>query len=942
MRRILALFVALSAPFFSFAATNEIIRINGYEVHLVDTEHGSQILVEYMVPYGNKSDPTQFAGRAHFLEHLILKGTLRYPGYHTMSNEANEMRAQKNAFTGPGYTGFYIAAQESQAEKAIDLILSGLGGLEFLESTMKAELTAVDNEVSVEIPSKPFMRVLNGAFSEVLPLGHPLQRYDLGPSETLAALKVPDMQHLYYNMYQPENVKVMVAANFKHGSLSKAQVIEYLYGSLTPFDIEADPHGYANPGRFNDASALPSIVSEDGSLHPFVEMKTLDNSRLSAHVLEVDLSKTPVNPLALDVVNAYLQSDAKNSLTAELRAQGLITDLSLISIDVGDKNYFMVTSYMTEKGWAERQRLLQQIYQGVAGLIHRVDEASLEVIKSSLIYQKRKAYERAGGVVNEFMTLAQIDDPSYRALDFEAAYGSVTAAEVQSVLKRIFQPEKSLNFAIAPEVVGDEPSRYFKVSPGDPDRADEYLPVQKSDQSELIATLRATLELNATELPDRNPVFPTDVEIELTRNQSYDRADTGWKKMANKSEPIAAYMKELHGSKEAAVKFLVKLDMQNNFAAQMAFSILMSAFQEETVGLRAIFRNHGVTMVPQFSGFDLEFSGTSENSEALVQAFHRLIVDFRGFRLSKEQFERFKQELILMHERGISDGFLGSLVIDELADRHKGEVTNFQVRQVLESLTYEQTLDEIQNLHFSQRPALFAIGDLSPADLGELLDSAFYALGFTKADPENLIPSQRPAPITETEYIHTELPKGKSANSAGVVRAYSGPVLEAIEDVALANMVGAYLHPATFNINRSERGLGYVHGAALATVNRQSLMYFYGQVDHTDRIAEAEDGWETVIRELRSGEVDDATWEQYKQGFLAQLRSRPASLLQEADRTLNDFVSRGDIHWRAKLTEAVEAFEPGRVPSFVEQFVSDTPAFRQLEIRACARELRSS
>jgi hypothetical protein len=55
-------------------------------------------------------------------------------------------------------------------------------------------------------------------------------------------------------------------------------------------------------------------VSEDGSLHPFVEMKTLDNSRLSAHVLEVDLSKTPVNPLALDVVNAYLQSDAKNSL----------------------------------------------------------------------------------------------------------------------------------------------------------------------------------------------------------------------------------------------------------------------------------------------------------------------------------------------------------------------------------------------------------------------------------------------------------------------------------------------------------------------------------------------------------------------------------------------------------------------------------------------------
>ncbi|MEO0335830.1 MAG: insulinase family protein, partial [Pseudomonadota bacterium] len=553
MRSILAVLLALFAPAQVFASSNEIVNVNGYEVHLVDTEKGSLVFVEYMVPYGNKSDPTSTAGRAHFLEHLILKGSLRYPGYTTMSDEAQRMRASKNAFTGPGYTGFYMAGQESQAEKVMDLILSGLGGLEFSEDTMGAELSAVNNEVNVEIPSKPFMRVLNGAFSEVLPLGHPLQRYDLGPSATLKDLTIPDMQHLYYNMYQPENVKVMVAANFKHGSLSREQVIEYLQNSLVPFEIEKDPHGYQNPGGFDDASTLPSIVPEDGSVHPFVEMKTLDDSRLSAHVLEVDLSKTPLNPLAIEVLSAYLNSEAAGSIAQELKALGLISDLTILPIPVGDKVYLFVAPFMTEKGWSERHNILKAIYMGVAGMFHNIDPTSLEVVKASLIYGKKKAYESAGSLKSEFMTLAQTQNEAYRALDFETAYGSITAEEVQHALRVIFQPERSLNFAIAPEVEGSELSRYFEVSPSiKPDRKIEYLPMERTDQSDLIGELRAIVESDPKDLPSLNPQFPTDVEIEITRDAPMERENTGWVKMAKKADPIGGYLKEVHDSKDGA------------------------------------------------------------------------------------------------------------------------------------------------------------------------------------------------------------------------------------------------------------------------------------------------------------------------------------------------------------------------------------------------------
>ncbi|MEO0335928.1 MAG: hypothetical protein AAF202_06030, partial [Pseudomonadota bacterium] len=242
----------------------------------------------------------------------------------------------------------------------------------------------------------------------------------------------------------------------------------------------------------------------------------------------------------------------------------------------------------------------------------------------------------------------------------------------------------------------------------------------------------------------------------------------------------------------------------------------------------------------------------------------------------------------------------------------------------------------------SARPNLFAMGDYSDYEYGMLIDTAYYGLGFLGRNSENIQPLTVPEPISATDYIHRDLPSGKSSEAAGIARVYTGPVLETAADVAMANLVGSAIHPEVFNINRSERGLGYVHGAALGSIEKRAMLYFYGQVEHTDRIVEAEDGWHTAIEKLRSGQIDDETWEQYRQGFLAQLNARPSSQLAELDRVMSDFEVRGDVKWREKIIKAVEEFDPSGAPSFIDQFVAENGgAFSQLEIRACARELGS-
>src|SRR5688572_2459414 len=93
---------------------------NGLQV-VVIPDHRAPI-VTHMVWYkvGAADEPKGKAGIAHFLEHLLFKGTPRYPSGE-FSRILRRNGAEENAFTTQDYTGYYQRISKDRLELVMDL-----------------------------------------------------------------------------------------------------------------------------------------------------------------------------------------------------------------------------------------------------------------------------------------------------------------------------------------------------------------------------------------------------------------------------------------------------------------------------------------------------------------------------------------------------------------------------------------------------------------------------------------------------------------------------------------------------------------------------------------------------------------------------------------------------------------------------------------------------
>jgi zinc protease len=101
-----ALAGATSGAAYAGANVSHFTLANGLEVVVVP-DHRAPV-VTHMIWYkiGAADETPGKSGLAHFLEHLMFKGTEKNPG-DTFSREVAEIGGQENAFTASDYTGFF-------------------------------------------------------------------------------------------------------------------------------------------------------------------------------------------------------------------------------------------------------------------------------------------------------------------------------------------------------------------------------------------------------------------------------------------------------------------------------------------------------------------------------------------------------------------------------------------------------------------------------------------------------------------------------------------------------------------------------------------------------------------------------------------------------------------------------------------------------------------
>ncbi len=203
---------------------------NGLEVVVVP-DHRAPV-VTHMIWYkvGAADETPGKSGLAHFLEHLMFKGTATNPA-NKFSQEVAAIGGQENAFTSSDYTGFFQRVPREHLKEMMAFEADRITGLVITEEVVRPELNVVLEEQNMRIANNPNSRLAE-QMDAALYLNHPYGRPVIGWRPEIESLDRDDALAFYRRFYTPNNAIVVVAGDVTSEEV-KADA-EETYGEIAP------------------------------------------------------------------------------------------------------------------------------------------------------------------------------------------------------------------------------------------------------------------------------------------------------------------------------------------------------------------------------------------------------------------------------------------------------------------------------------------------------------------------------------------------------------------------------------------------------------------------------------------------------------------------------------------------------------------------------------
>ncbi len=219
---------------------------NGMQVVVIPDRRAP--VVTHMVWYrvGAADEPEGMSGVAHFLEHLMFKGTDTIPPGE-MSKIVARNGGQDNAFTSSDFTAYFqrvaidrlSLVMEMEADRMSNLVLSDAEVLPERDVVLEERSMRVDNN-----PRSLLSEKINQALFPVHPYGTPV----IGWEREIAALSTENAIAFYDRFYTPNNAILVVAGDISAAELRP--LAEKYYGSI---ERRAE-----TPPRVRETSAAPT------------------------------------------------------------------------------------------------------------------------------------------------------------------------------------------------------------------------------------------------------------------------------------------------------------------------------------------------------------------------------------------------------------------------------------------------------------------------------------------------------------------------------------------------------------------------------------------------------------------------------------------------------------------------------------------------------------
>ena len=286
---------------------------NGLEMVVIPDHRTPVVTHTIWYKVGAADEPPGKSGIAHFLEHLMFKGTAKNPAGR-FSQAVAALGGQENASTSADYTSYYQRVARDQLETVMAMEADRMTGLVLTDANVLPERNVVLEEQNQRIANNPAAR-LGEQVQAALYLNHPYGRPVIGWRHEIEALDREDALAFYRRFYAPNNAVLVVAGDVAPDA-AKA-IAERTYGRV-PRQPDVGPR--ARPQE----PAADDVVRQVTLADPRVAQPSLQRSYLVPSYPSA--RDKPDEAAALDVLANVLGAGANSRLYRALVAdKGLAT-----------------------------------------------------------------------------------------------------------------------------------------------------------------------------------------------------------------------------------------------------------------------------------------------------------------------------------------------------------------------------------------------------------------------------------------------------------------------------------------------------------------------------------------------------------------------------------------------------------------------------------------
>ncbi|MFO5797296.1 pitrilysin, partial [Klebsiella pneumoniae] len=659
---------------------------NDMVVLLVSDPQAVKSLSALVVPVGSLQDPADHQGLAHFLEHMTLMGSQKYPQPDSLAEFLKLHGGSHNASTAPYRTAFYLEVENDALDGAVDRLADAIAAPLLDKKYADRERNAVNAELTMA-RTRDGMRMAQVSAETINP-AHPAAHFSGGNLETLSdkpGSPVLDALHTFRDSWYSANLmKAVIYSNKPLPALAR---------------MAADTFGRV-PNRQISRPEITVPVVTDAQKGIIIHYVPAMPRKVLRVEFRIDNNSDRFRSKTDELVTYLIGNRSPGTLSDWLQKQGLAEGIRADSDPVvnGNSGVLAISATLTDKGLAHRDEVTAAIFSYLDLLrTQGIDKRYFDELAHVLALDFRYPSINRDMDYVEWLADTMIRVPVEHALD---VVNIADQYDPQAIKDRLamMTPQNARIWYISPQEPHNK-TAYFVDAPYQVDKISEQTFADWQHKSQAIQ-LR---------LPALNPYIPDDFTL--------IKSDKAWphpQLILDEPTLRVVYAPSQYFASEP--KADISLVLRNPQAMDSARRQVMFALNDYLAGIALDqLSNQAAVGGISFStgannGLMVNANGYTQHLPAL---FSDLLQGYFSYTPTEEQLEQAKSwyaQMMDSAEKGKAyDQAIMPIQMVSQVPYFQREVR----RALLPSITLKEVLNYRANLKTRGRPELMVIGNMT-------------------------------------------------------------------------------------------------------------------------------------------------------------------------------------------------------------------------------------